>query len=114
MMSLPKKINPFSRINNDTGFASHNDDTGGRFINKDGSYNLVKTGMPFRKRVSVFHDMLNLPVGKFITVIFLFYIGINIIFTILYFTLGSSQFDGLIPEIIGKFFASCFISAPKH
>ena len=46
-MSSPKKINPFSKQNNDTGFASNTNDTGGRFINKDGSFNLVKEGMPF-------------------------------------------------------------------
>ena len=104
MMSLPKKINHFSRINNDTGFASNSNDTGGRFINKDGSYNLVKTGMPFRKRFSVFHGMLNLPTGKFIIIIFLSYLGINIFFTILYFALGPSQFDGLIPGNDWKIF----------
>ncbi len=107
-MALPKKINPFSRINNDTGFASNSNDTGGRFINKDGSYNLVKTGMPFRKRFSLFHDMLNLPLWKFITVIFLFYISINIIFTAVYFLLGSSQFDGLVPGSEWKLFRQLF------
>ena len=53
-MSIYKKINPFSKQNNDTGFASNTNDTGGRFINKDGSYNLVKEGMPFYKRFSIF------------------------------------------------------------
>jgi inward rectifier potassium channel len=103
-MSLYQKINPFSKINNDTGFATNSSDTGGRFLNKDGSYNLVKVGMPFRKRFSMFHDMLNLPTWKFITVIFLFYIIINIIFTFIYFGLGPSQFDGLIPGNDWKIF----------
>jgi inward rectifier potassium channel len=104
MKSLHKKINPFSRINDDTGFASNSNDTGGRFINKDGSYNLVKVGISFRKRFSMFHDMLNLPTWKFITIIFLFYISINIIFTIVYFLLGASQFDGLTPGSDWKIF----------
>jgi inward rectifier potassium channel len=108
MMSLPKKVNPFSRINNDTGFAGNTSDTGGRFINKNGSYNLVKTGMPFRKRFSVFHNMLNLSTGKFITIIFLFYISINLIFTIVYFSLGSSQFDGLMPGNDWRIFRQLF------
>ena len=104
MLSLPKKINPFSKINNDTGFATNSSDTGGRFLNKDGSYNLVKVGMPFRKRFSMFHDMLNLSTWKFIAVIFLFYVILNIIFTIIYFGLGPSQFDGLIPGSDWKIF----------
>jgi inward rectifier potassium channel len=94
-MSLHKKINPFSQLNNDTGFASNNNGTGGRFINKNGSYNLVKEGMPFRRRFSLFQDMLNLPLWKFIAVIVIFYVVINIIFTTIYFLFGAAQFDGL-------------------
>lgn len=96
-MSSHRKINPFSKLNNDTGFASNSNDTGGRFINKDGSYNLIKEGMPFRKRFSIFHDMLNLPAWEFIMVILIFYLVINIIFTGIYFLIGASQFDGLTP-----------------
>jgi len=103
-----KKINPFSKQNNDTGFAGNTDDTGGRFINKDGSYNLVKEGMPFRKRFSIFHDMLNLPLWKFITVIFLFFLAINFIFTVIYFLIGSEQLDGLISGSNWKIFREIF------
>lgn len=96
-MSLYKRINPFSRQNNDTGFSANNSELGGRFINKDGSYNLVKEGIPFWKRISLFHDMLNLPQWKFFAVIVLFYFAINIIFTIIYYTLGPLQMAGLPP-----------------
>lgn len=95
-MSAHRKINPFSKQNNDTGFASNSNDLGGRFINKDGSYNLVKEGMPFLKRFSMFQDMLNLPLWKFITVILLFYLTINIIFTFIYLIIGPQQLDGMI------------------
>ncbi len=94
-MSSPKRINPFSKQNNDTGFASNTNDTGGRFINKDGSYNLVKEGLPFFKRFSLFQDMLNLPLWKFITVIFIFYVAINIFFTVIYLLIGVDQLNGL-------------------
>src|SRR5690348_8043591 len=94
-MATSHKINPFSKQNNDTGFASNTDATGGRFINKDGSYNLVKEGMSFIKRFSLFQDMLNLPLGKFIAVIFIFYFVVNIFFTGIYLLAGTNQFDGL-------------------
>ncbi|MEP7166068.1 MAG: ion channel [Ferruginibacter sp.] len=95
-MSLYKKINPFSKQNNDTGFATNSKDLlGGRFINKDGSYNLVKEGLPFRKRFSIFHDMLNLPLWKFITIIFIFFLVINLVFTVIYFMIGPEQLNGL-------------------
>lgn len=89
-------MNPFSRLNNDTGLSIKNNDLGsGRFINKDGSYNLVKEGMPFWKRISVFHAMLNLPSWKFITVIVIYYLIINLGFTTVYFFIGSHELTGL-------------------
>ncbi len=95
-MSLFKRINPISRQNNDTGFSTNASDlTGGRFINKDGSYNLGKEKMPFWKRISIFHNMLNLPQWKFILVILMFYVAINLIFTFIYFFIRSSEIEGL-------------------
>ena len=94
-MATHKKINPFSRQNNDTGFTSNTNDTGGRFINKDGSYNLVKEGLPFIKRFSLFNNMLNLPVWKFVGVILLFYAFINAAFTLLYLLAGPEELSGL-------------------
>jgi inward rectifier potassium channel len=52
--------------------------------------------MPFFKRFSLFQDMLNLPLWKFITVIFLFYLAINIIFTLIYLFIGPQQLAGII------------------
>ncbi|GAC1444152.1 MAG: ion channel [Sediminibacterium sp.] len=94
-MSNYRKLNPFSRQNPDTGFSSNTDNLGGRFINKDGSYNLVKEGMPFWKRVSLFHDMLNLPLWQFMTVIVLFFLAINLVFTVIYFLIGPYEMQGL-------------------
>jgi inward rectifier potassium channel len=107
-MATYKKINPFSKQNNDTGFAGNSDDTGGRFINKDGTYNILKEGMPFHKRFSIFHDMLNLPSWKFIGIIFIFFIVINFIFTIIYFIIGPEQLEGLISGSDWKIFREIF------
>ncbi|MBV9987875.1 MAG: transporter [Chitinophagaceae bacterium] len=90
--------NPSSRQNNNTGFSTNAaDNLGGRFINKDGSYNLVKEGMPFWKRASIFHDMLHLPQWKFIAIIVLFYLAINCGFAVMYWLLGTAEFTGLTP-----------------
>lgn len=103
-----KKINPFSKQNNDTGFAANNNDVGGRFINKDGSFNLVKEGMPFHKRLSIFHDMLNLPLWKFIVIIFIFFFAINLVFTLVYFFIGPEQLEGLTRGSNWKVFREIF------
>src|SRR5882757_3360123 len=107
-MAVHKKINPFSKQNNDTGFAGNTNDTGGRFINKDGSYNLVKEGMSFRKRFSIFNDMLNLSLWKFIAVILIFFLAINLVFASIYFYIGPDQLDGLIPGSNWRIFRQLF------
>jgi inward rectifier potassium channel len=91
-------INPFSKANNDTGFGTSVSGYGGRFINRDGSYNLKKTGVSFWDRFSLFHSMLNMPVWKFISVIVLFFICINLIYTFLYLLIGIEGFQGIIAQ----------------
>jgi len=95
-MSLPKRVNPFSRINNDTGFGSNASDYGGRFINRDGTFNLRKEGRPFWERFSVFHSMLNLPSWKFIVLIVCFFLVINLLYTCIYLLIGTDGFTGMI------------------
>jgi len=95
-MSLPKRVNPFSRINNDTGFGSNASDYGGRFINRDGTFNLRKEGKPFWERFSVFHSMLNLPSWKFIVLIVCFFLVINLFYTCIYLLIGTDGFTGMI------------------
>jgi inward rectifier potassium channel len=90
-----KSINPFSKVNNDTGFGTR-DNYGGRFINRDGSFNIRKEGQGFWQRFSIFHSMLNLPTWKFVVVILSFFLGINLLFTMIYLSFGADQFTGLI------------------
>jgi inward rectifier potassium channel len=89
------RINPFSKVNDDTGFGSK-DNYGGRFINRDGTFNITREGQGFWDRFSLFHSMLNLPGWKFTAVLFLFFIGVNLFFTLIYIGLGTDQFTGLI------------------
>jgi inward rectifier potassium channel len=95
-MAITKKINPFSKINNDTGFGSNASSYGGRFINKDGSFNLRKEGLPFLDRFSIFHRMLNLPRWRFMLVVAIFYVVTNLFFTMIYLLIGYSQLQGII------------------
>lgn len=84
------------RQNNNTGFATNaTEGPAGRFINKDGSYNLTKEGMPFWKRISLFHDMLHLQLWKFVAVILIFFILINLTFAGIYFLIGITGFQGI-------------------
>ena len=95
-MATRTRINPFSKANNDTGFGTNVNSYGGRFINRDGTYNLEKEGVSFWNRFSLFHSMLNMPLWKFITVIVLFFLSINLLYNIIYILIGVEGFQGIL------------------
>src|SRR5690348_3542964 len=95
-MPVLKRDSRLFKTNNDTGFGTNVSSYGGRFINRDGTYNLKKTGNSFWDRFSLFHTMLNMPLWKFAAVIVLFFLFINLLFTALYLLCGSNGFQGLI------------------
>ncbi len=95
-MATHKRINPFSKTNNDTGFGTNVNDYGGRFINRDGSFNLRKEGIPLMSRYDIYHIMLNMPRWKFIVIIFIFYFIANLFFTFIYWIVGADQLQGMI------------------
>src|SRR5580704_2290835 len=95
-MATHKNINPFSKANNDTGFGTNARDYGGRFINRDGSFNLRKEGISIMSRYDIYHIMLNMPRWKFISVIFIFYFLANLVFTFIYWIVGIDQLTGMI------------------
>lgn len=90
------RFNPSLKSNNDTGFGSNTNTVGGRFINKDGTFNMRKEGLPFWESFSIYHSMLNLPRWKFGLIILIFYFSINLLFTLLYLLIGFSEFSGTI------------------
>ena len=90
-----KKHNPLLKTNNDTGFGTNASDYGGRFINKDGSFNLRREGMPFLRNISIYQKLLNLPVWKFVGAILLFYTISNLLFTATYLVIGVDQLQGI-------------------
>ena len=95
-MSLYKRISPLLKSNNDTGFGTNASSYGGRFINKDGSFNMRKDGIPIWERFSIFHTMLNMPRWKFISVIVIFFLSINLLYTFIYVLIGINDFTGMI------------------
>ncbi|QEE49718.1 Inward rectifier potassium channel Irk [Flavobacterium alkalisoli] len=88
-------INTKAKTDSNTGFSTNPSTYGGRFINKDGTANIEKQGIPFLSRISWYHMMLNMPAWKFIAVLFTFYAGINFIFAALYYLIGLEYLDGV-------------------
>lgn len=93
-MAQSFKINRNAKTNNDTGFGTQTTSVGGRFINKDGSFNLQKRGLPFLRRISFYSYLLEFSWPKFLIIIVLFYLLINVLFTLLYTMVGLGELTG--------------------
>ena len=112
-MDLLKKINSKAKTDFNTGFGTNASSYGGRFVNKDGSANIQKRGLPFLQRISWYHTMLAMPRWKFLFVLFAFYTGVNFVFACIYYGIGVEYLDGI--ETTGsewvKFGKAYFFSA---
>jgi len=97
-MSSQKTINQFSKVNHDTGFGVNANGYGGRFINRDGTFNLRREGTPFWERFNVYQVMISLPTWKFIGWIAIFFIIGNLLFTSVYVLLGSEELQGVLAK----------------
>lgn len=98
-MALRKRINPHSILNPDTGFGVDPSAYGGRFLNRDGTYNVVREGIPFLYRINIFQQMIRMPTWRFLLLIFLGYIGINLIFACIYWLAGVNQLMEVAPAM---------------
>ena len=83
-MALKKRINVKAIPDQTTGFGTNSTMYGGRYLDKDGRPNIRKTGIPFLERNSWYHTMLQLNRWKFLLVIFVVYILVNLLFACVY------------------------------
>lgn len=95
-MATRKIIDPSLKMNNDTGFGTNADSYGGRFINKDGTFNLRKEGMSWLRRYSIFYNMLTVPLWRLCLIILAFYLLMNLAFAIIYLLIGLQELQGVI------------------
>ena len=93
MAILKRFRNLKSEIN--TGFGTNSNSTGGRFINKDGRPNVIKKGVGLLDRYSWYHTMLGMKAGRFLVLIFLMYISINLFFAGIYYLIGIQHLAGV-------------------
>lgn len=107
-MSLLKRINPFLKAKTDTGFGTNADAQAGRFLNKDGSFNVVKKGGSISERIGLYNNMLNMPGWQFLGLIFSGFILINLFFSAIYFFMEPSQLTGIIASDNAKRFRELF------
>ena len=64
-----------------------------RTINQDGSFNIVRKGEGFTED-GLFHFLVNMRSTVLLPMIFVFYFGVNLFFSLGYFYLGPDAFQG--------------------
>jgi inward rectifier potassium channel len=106
MRSLEDFLN--KKALNDTGFDTNTGNSSGRIFNKDGSNNVKKTGIPFTKRISLFHTLIELPIGIFILFALASFAIANLLFAFIYYIHGPESLTIDITQTPTKQFADCF------
>jgi|GEM_PF-30889 len=78
------------------GFGNKLTDTATRLINKDGSFNVVRSSSLLNRAYNdLYHWFITMSWGKFFATFFAFFFGINALFAILYLLIGVEQFQGV-------------------
>lgn len=83
------------RSEDNTGFGTNSNSTGGRFINRDGKPNVIKRGVSLLDRYSWYHTMLGMKRGKFLLLLFTIYICVNLAFAGVYYLIGIDHLAGV-------------------
>jgi inward rectifier potassium channel len=99
-MSSNTRRKPKEVVN--SGFSGYGD--GRRILNRDGSANLLKTGVPFYKRFSIYHTLLKMSRIKFLLMVFVFYTATNLVFASIYLLIGIEHLAGA--AISNNFFSN--------
>src|SRR6266700_1334809 len=90
-MTLPKrKINP----EDDLGFGPQPVIKNQPLINKDGTPNVKRAGLPFFNTANNYHTLITMSWTKFWLLVLSCYVAINIIFALIYTSLGPGSLDG--------------------
>lgn len=79
----------------DLGLGSKIFDKKNRVINRDGSFNLKRKGLPFFESFSIYHWLISMSWFKFCGLILAAYLLVNIFFATLYFIGGDANFEGI-------------------
>jgi inward rectifier potassium channel len=93
------------------GFGKKSYSRGVRFINKDGSVNVKRTGLGRANQTDAYHWLISIPLKKFIMIIACGYTVVNLLFAGTYYMIGAQNFGGLdhgdgMSEFWGLFFFS--------
>lgn len=79
----------------DLGLGNNILDDNQRVINRDGSFNIKRKGIPFRESFSIYQWLISMSWLKFCCLILITYLVVNIFFATLYYIGGDANFEGI-------------------
>lgn len=94
-MLFLKHINKKAKSETDTGLSTVSSLVGGRMLNRDGSPNLQVKGMRFFERLNIYHALLSMPLWRFLLIVVIFFIVINVLFAGVYLWIGLEHLGGI-------------------
>ncbi|MES2725972.1 MAG: ion channel [Bacteroidota bacterium] len=101
--------------NNDTGFGSSAANQADRLLNKNGGYNVTRTGVSIFNRYSYFHELIAMSWLKFNSLVLATYLVINLFFTLIYWVIGIEHLGGTMGETtLEKFMETFFFSCQTY
>lgn len=105
---LFKKLNKRAQINTETGLGTNSSLAQGRFFTKNGTANVEVRGLHFWQQLNLYHALLSMKRWKFLFVIILFFVVINLVFAFIYLLIGIEHLNGLIAKTNGEKFGEAF------
>lgn len=100
---------PVEDPNSDLGFGSVvARESRKRFLNRDGSFNVRREGIPFWQSLSAYHYFLTITWTRFLSYVAAFYIATNTVFAAAYVACGSHALTGFESEPMPLRFVDAF------
>jgi inward rectifier potassium channel len=79
-----------------------------RLLNPDGTFNVERTGLPFLSSLNLFHTLLSMSWSTFLLLVLLLYFLSNVVFGLLYASLGPASLVDTSSEPITDIFVRGF------
>ncbi len=97
---------------NDFGLGDKSSSKGYRALNKDGTFNIKKTNIPFFERLNFFHTLVTMKWSHFFAFILIGYFISNLFFATIYTIIGVENLTGIEGvNPFGQFMEAFFFSA---
>ena len=107
-MALLQRFNKQAKAENETGLSANGNLSSGRFFNKNGNPNMEVRGMHFFARFNIYHSLLSMQRWKFMLVILLFFVTVNLLFACIYLLIGLDHLGGMVANTNAEKFGEAF------